>query len=83
MPRHDESRLGPIDGLNLPPNAWHVLRRENIRTIRQLRAIADRIERLDGVGCKTALAIREELARIASIEDQPADEGRSPGAWIA
>ena len=49
---------GPIRGLRLPLNAWNVLDRENITTLAQLTAIADRIERLPGIGAKTALAIR-------------------------
>jgi hypothetical protein len=76
MPHHDEISPGPIEGLRLPPNAWHVLRRENIRTLNQLRAVAGRIERFEGVGPKTALATREELARVASFEERPSDEGR-------
>jgi hypothetical protein len=63
MPRHDEKIPGPIEGLRLPPRAWAVLRRENITTIDQLRAVADRLQRFDGVGFRTALAIREEIAR--------------------
>jgi endonuclease III len=38
---------------------------QNITTLPQLTAIADRIERLPGVGRKTALALRAELGRIA------------------
>jgi hypothetical protein len=61
---------GPIRGLRLPLNAWNMLDRENITTLPQLTAIADRIERLPGVGAKTALAIRAELGRIARLEAQ-------------
>jgi DNA-directed RNA polymerase alpha subunit len=61
---------GPIRGLRLPLNAWNVLDRENITTIAQLTAIADRIERLPGIGAKTALAIRVELGRIALLDAQ-------------
>jgi hypothetical protein len=71
MRRHDETRPGPIKGLRLPPNAWYVLRRENIRTIHQLRAIAGRIERFEGIGAKTAQAIRAELSRTAPFEEHP------------
>jgi hypothetical protein len=59
---------GPIRGLRLPLNAWNVLHRENITTLPQLIAIADRIERLPGVEVKTALAIRAELGRIALLD---------------
>jgi endonuclease III len=61
---------GPIRGLRLPLNAWNVLHRENIATLPQLTAIADRIERLPGIGAKTALAIRAELCRIALLDAQ-------------
>ncbi len=61
---------GPIRGLRLPLNAWNVLQRENITTLPQLTAIADRIERLPGIGAKTALAIRVELGRIALLGAQ-------------
>jgi hypothetical protein len=61
---------GPIRGLRLPLNAWNVLDRENIATLPQLVAIADRVERLPGIGAKTALAIRVELGRIALLGTQ-------------
>jgi hypothetical protein len=61
---------GPIRGLRLPLNAWIVLDRENITTLPQLTAIADRIERLPGIGGKTALAIRAELGRLALLDAQ-------------
>jgi hypothetical protein len=61
---------GPIRGLRLPLNAWNVLQRESIATLPQLTAIADRIERLPGIGAKTALAIGVELGRIALVEAQ-------------
>jgi hypothetical protein len=54
---------GPIDGLRLPPQIWAVLQRENIRTLDQLRAVAGRIDRFDGIGAKAAHIIREEIAR--------------------
>jgi transposase len=61
---------GPIRGLRLLLNAWNVLDRENITTLPQLTAIADRIERLPGIGGKTALAIRAELGRLALLDAQ-------------
>jgi endonuclease III len=33
-------------------------------TVAQLKAVADRLERLEGMGPKTARVVREELARI-------------------
>src|SRR3954470_5581222 len=62
---------GPIRGLRLPLNAWNVLHRENITTLPQFTAIADRIERLPGIGPKTALVIRVELGRIALLDAPP------------
>jgi 3-methyladenine DNA glycosylase/8-oxoguanine DNA glycosylase len=58
----------PIRGLRLPLNAWNALRREDIATLDQLRAVADHLETLPGIGPKTAQIIREELARLASCE---------------
>jgi len=49
-----------------------VLRRENITTMSKLRAVADRLERFEGIGSKLAQAIRAELARI----EQPSDKGQ-------
>ena len=60
----DEPVPGPIDELRLPRRAWKVLQQENITTLDRLRAIADRIERLENVGAKTARTIRAELARM-------------------
>jgi len=61
---------GPIRGLRLPLNAWNVLHRENITTLPQLIAIADRIERLPGVEVKcpggtTIEAPRRRLGRCS------------------
>jgi hypothetical protein len=77
MPRLDDKGncRGPIGGLILPPNAWYVLRRENIKALNKLRAVADHLERFDGIGPKRAQAIRAELDRVASP-----DKGQSPGA---
>jgi hypothetical protein len=60
----DKPISGPIDGLRLPKRAWKVLQQENITTLDRLRAVADRIERFDNIGHKTALTIRAELARM-------------------
>jgi hypothetical protein len=61
---------GPIRGRRLPLNTWNALHRENITTLSQLTAIADRVERLPGIGAKPALAIRVELGRIALLDAQ-------------
>lgn len=56
---------GPIPGLRLPQYTWHKLENENVTTISELLAIADRIEALvPGIGPKSADAIRAELDRI-------------------
>ena len=64
MPRHDEKIPGPIEGLRLPSKAWTVLQREHIATLDRLRTVADRIQRYEGIGAKTAHVIRKELARV-------------------
>jgi hypothetical protein len=61
---------GPIRGLRLPLNAWNALHREGVTTIDQLRAMANKIHTLPGIGAKTALAIRVELGRVARLEAQ-------------
>ena len=64
---------GPIQGLRLPLNAWRALERENITTLAQLNAAADRIEWVAGIGVKTAFAIRAELGRVAHLGALPLD----------
>ena len=59
---------GPIRDLRLPPKAWYVLRRENITTMNKLRAVAARLERVEGIGTKLAQAIRAELTRATPPE---------------
>jgi hypothetical protein len=68
MPRVDENGncCGPIKGIHLPPEAWHILRRENVTTLNKLRAVADRLEQFRGIGPRRAQAIRAELARVTS-----------------
>jgi DNA-directed RNA polymerase alpha subunit len=69
MPNHFQDRLeGPIRGLRLPLSAWNSLQDEGITTIDQLRAVADQLERLVGIGSKTADVIRDELARVVVAE---------------
>ena len=69
----DDNVPDQSDGVRLPSRVWEVLHRENIRTVSQLRAAADRIERFTGVGPKTAQAIRDELARVAALESRSPD----------
>jgi hypothetical protein len=64
---------GPIHGLRLPRHAWAGLRRHSISTLDQLRATADRLERLERIGPQTAHVIRAELARLAARPGQPSD----------
>ena len=55
---------GPIKGLRLPRHAWEGLQKHGINTFDQLVAVADRLERLERIGPKTAQVIRKELVRI-------------------
>ncbi len=50
MPHFYDTYAGPIAGLYLPLIAWEVLQRENIQTMDELRANADRLEQFDGLG---------------------------------
>ena len=75
MPQ-DEPVPGPIDGLRLPRRAWKMLQQENITTLDRLKAVADRIERFERIGPKTAQAIRAELTRVVREEQH-----YSRGAW--
>ncbi|WP_162820757.1 hypothetical protein [Microvirga calopogonii] len=69
MPNHYKERWeGPIRGLRLPLAAWNSLHKEGITTIDQLTAVADRLERLPGIGLTMARIIRQELARLAATE---------------
>jgi hypothetical protein len=68
---------GPISGLRLPLKTWEVLRRQNITTMDELQAAADRVHRLEGIGPKTARLIREEIARVTAPNEQ-LPEGLAP-----
>jgi hypothetical protein len=48
-----------------------MLRRENMRTLTQLKTRVGRIEWLAGVGPKTARAIKRELARLTALKKLP------------
>jgi hypothetical protein len=73
----NERCKGPIEGLRLPLYVWGVLRKANITTIDELRAVADRLQRFEGIGPKTARVIREELARGATADKQPPAKSES------
>ena len=77
-----ETCEGTLEGLYLPCLAWDVFRREDIQTIDQLRAVAGQLERFDGIGSKTAQAIRLELDRVAAPGEQTSGEGQL-SAWAA
>jgi endonuclease III len=69
MPNHYNERWnGPIRGLLLPLPAWNSLQDVGIRTLDELRAAANRLEQLPGIGAKTAQVIRAELARVSAAE---------------
>ena len=61
---------GPISGLHLPLKTWQVLRRQDITTMDELRAVSDRVHRFEGIGPKTARLIREEIARVNAPNEQ-------------
>jgi hypothetical protein len=71
MPHEGKNIPGPIEGLRLPARAWEALRREHVTTIDYLRAVVARIEQFSYIGPKTAELIRQELARVTSLEEQP------------
>ncbi len=73
---------GPIEGLYLPPIAWEVLRRENIQTMDQLRANADRLEQFDGIGPGMAHMIRLTLAYVVPFGEQTPST-KLCGPWSA
>ena len=67
MPNHFNERWeGPIKGLRLPLIVWNTLMDEGITTLDELRAIAEQLERLPGIGSKMARVTREELARASA-----------------
>jgi predicted DNA-binding helix-hairpin-helix protein len=69
MPNHFNERWGgPIRGLFLPLTAWNSLKNEGITTIDLLKAAADQLERLPGIGVKTAQIVRDEITRVSAIE---------------
>lgn len=70
MPHFHDTCAGPIAGLYLPPTAWGVLERENIQTLDELRANADRLEQFDGIGPGMAHMIRLTLAYVAPLGEQ-------------
>ena len=72
MPHFYDTCSGPIEGLYLPPSAWEVLARENIRTLDQLRANAHQLEQFDGIGPGVAQIVRLALAYTAPFETQTA-----------
>ena len=82
MPHFYDTCAGPIEGLYLPALAWEVLRRENIDTVDQLRANADRLEQLDGIGSRMAHVIRQELAHTMSPGERTSG-GAQCDAWTA
>jgi hypothetical protein len=77
---------GPIQGLRLPRHAWAGLRKHGITTLDQVRVIADRLERLEQIGPKTAHVVRAELARFAALPEPASERQRTKdvsvrGGW--
>lgn len=67
---------GPIRGLQLSTPVWRSLEAEGITTLGQLKVVADQLERLVGIGPKTARTVRDELARVEACGEQPSGEQR-------
>ena len=82
MPRFYDTCAGPIRDLYLPPIAWAVLLRENIGTMDQLRAHADRLEQFDGIELRMAEVIRHALAQFAPSEE-PSSDKKLFDSWSA
>jgi hypothetical protein len=82
MPHFYDTCAGPIPGLYLPPVAWSVLHRENIRTLDQLMIHADQLEQFDGIGTRMAQVIRQALADGALLEGQTAST-KQHDSWSA
>ncbi len=82
IPHFYDTCAGPIAGLYLPPIAWEVLQRENIQTMDQLRANADRLEQFDGLGVGMAQVIRQALADITPSDDQT-ESTKQHDSWSA
>jgi hypothetical protein len=82
MPHFYDTCAGPIAGLYLPPIAWEVLQRENIQTLDQLRANADRLEQFDGLGVGMAQMIRLALAYVAPL-GEPTSSPKQYDSWGA
>jgi hypothetical protein len=59
-----------------------VLRRENIGTLDQLRANADRLEQFEGIEARMAQVIPQALTQFAPSEEPPSGKGPY-GSWGA
>jgi hypothetical protein len=82
MPHFYDTCPGPIEGLYLPPIAWEVLRRENIKTLDQLRANAHQFEQFDGISLRMAQVIRLALAYATPFDEQGSST-KHHDAWSA
>jgi hypothetical protein len=82
MPHFYDTCAGPIEGLYLPCIAGEVLRRENIQTLDQSRANADRLEQFDGIEAWMVLVIRLALAYAALFEEQTGEHEEVWGSLV-
>jgi DNA-directed RNA polymerase alpha subunit len=57
-------KLDPFQGLHLAPRARKALQREGITTLDELRGVANHIHQFEGIGLKSAQALRDELKRF-------------------
>jgi hypothetical protein len=81
MPSHFHERWeGPIRGLRLPIVAWNSLRDKGITTLDQLKAVADRLEQMVGIGSKLAWMIPGGARQSGS--GRTAAIGQSIGAML-
>lgn len=70
---------GHIAGIRLTRRTWRALKQDDIRTLHQLAAIADRIERtVPGIGRRSAGMIRKEVARALPRNRHVIGDGLSP-----
>jgi hypothetical protein len=56
----------PFDGLRLPMDAWKAIHGAHITNLEQLKAVASRLEQIQGLDPETALIIKDRLDRLAA-----------------
>jgi hypothetical protein len=56
----------PFDGLLLPMNTWKALEDAQVTNLKQLRALAPRLDRIPSIDPDTAQIIKDRLGRLAA-----------------